>query len=122
MNVFITGDRMMAVVYPHMVVVEMLKAAHAGKQIMTGVNDGVEAIVRSYGETTGIPIAVVEQKPLATPENPGHWIDWDARHLGLPADTEVVSVHVDHHTCRVTMSALNVLPSDSVRLATTADL
>lgn len=119
---FITGDRMMTAVYPGLVMLEMLNASAHGQTIMTGINDGVEALVRAIGEKAGVPVQVVEQKPLDVPENPGHWIDWDARHLGLPSDCEVVSVHVDTHTCRVTMSALNVLPDERVRLVTLADL
>lgn len=119
---FITGDRMMAQVYPAMVMLEMLNAAAHGVAIMTGINDGVEALVRAVAEKAGISIEVVEQFPLKDEANPGHWIDWDARHLGLPETCEVVSIHVDTHTCRVTMSALNVLPDERVRLVTLADL
>lgn len=120
-SIFLTGDRMMALPYPGQVMLELLRAVNEGKQIMTGTNDGIEALTRAFCEQAGVPVIVVEQMPLQTPENPGHWIDWDKRHLSLPEDCEIVSIHVDHHTCRVTMSALNVR-GDDVRLVTLADM
>lgn len=127
-KIFITGDRMMTAVYPGQVMIEMLRARNEGKQIMTGVNTGgVEELVRMIGEQSGVDIQVIEQTYITTvpADAPlGQRVDWDARNLYLKEDLEieVLSIHVDHHTCRESMSALKVLPEERVRLLSTVDL
>lgn len=122
-KVFITGDRLMTPFYPGLVIMEMLKARDKGMTVVTGTNDGgVEQLARMIADSAGMTIEVIEQSALDVPDNPGNWIDWDARHLSLSEDTEVVAIHVDPMTAREIVSAVNVLPPERVRLVTMLDL
>ena len=122
-GIFRTGARRMTPVYPTVVMMLIVEAGRKGQRILTGTNDGgIEELVRLMSHEMGFPIEVVDQQLLDVPDNPGFWIDWDARHLALPDDVEFVSVHVDHQDCRETKSALAVLPEDRVRLVTELDM
>jgi hypothetical protein len=116
-RLLITGDRTLSPVYPTMVLVEMLRAVSNGQDIITGTNDGVEALVRSAGQEADVPVAVIEN-----PTTPEGWIDWDARHAGISEDTTVLVIHADVHESRVGKSVLNTVPEDRVKLVTLADL
>ena len=121
--VFIEGDRMMTPFYPGVVLTEMFKAHVAGKTIITGTEDGgIEQLVRHIAQEVGLEISVVESHALDVPENPGHWRDWDKRHLALDEHTEVLIIHVDHQDCRESKSALAVLPDERVRMWSPVDL
>lgn len=118
MAVFITGDRMESPFYPGFVVMEMLKAAVRGEQLMTGTNDtGVEAAVRRIAEDAGQPVLLVET-PFTGEGKP----DWDARHAGLAADVRVVVVHMDPMASHIGRSVLSHLPDDRVTLLSPAEM
>ncbi len=122
-GIFLTGDRMMTQLYPTVVLMLIAEAGRNGQRVLTGTNDGgIEQLVRHFANEAGFEIEVIEQSALDVPDNPGYWIDWDARHALLPDDVTLVSVHVDHQDCRETKSALAVLPDERVRLVTEVDM
>lgn len=109
-KIFITGDRTMAVVYPGQVAIELLRAVHAGKQIVTGDNVGVEEFVRILCEQADIPF-----ETLPTPTGDDGRPDWDARHAVV--DIETVVIHADPHASSITKSIFNTIPEKLVRLS-----
>lgn len=111
MKVFITGDRSMNEIYPAIVMVEMLKAAHAGSEIVTGDNLGIEILVRSFGELAGVPVEVICGS------------EWDTRHELLKSlEIGVVAIHGAPFESSVVRSLTSIMPDSELRIVTPADL
>lgn len=119
-RVFITGDRTGCLAYPALVAGQLLQAVAAGEQVVTGDNDGVEALVRGIAALGGVPVEVIE-----TPRDASGTADWDRRHRLVILDGEgparVVAIHVDPFTSKVVASALQQW-GDGLQLVTEADL
>ncbi len=118
-KVFITGDRQIAPIYVPLVYMEMLRTLGAGNTISTGTNGGVEMLVRTVAEQTGVTVEVVEQNTLDNGKP-----DWDTRHAALTADEdvlEVLAVHADPFASSVVKSVM-AHADDKMRLVGLADL
>lgn len=120
MRVFLTGDRQMSPIYPMQVVLEVVRALAAGNTIVTGINGGVEELVRSLADQiTEFNVEVVEQDTLDTGKP-----DFMARAAKVAAMddiAEIVVIHADPHLSNVAKSFL-AEAEGKTRLVTPADL
>lgn len=114
MNVFITGDRSESIVYPTLVMFEMLRAVGAaGATVFTGDSEtGVERFVREIAERCEVEVVVVNR-----------YTDIPEYHaLIAPMVDEVVAIHADPHSSSVIASLMATFGDDDLRIVTPADL
>lgn len=109
-RVLLTGDRSANIMMMGFVALEMLRACARGDDIVTGDNAGVESMVRSLAERTGVKVEVLEGgKP------------WDARHEamrdGHGVETVVV-IHGDPLSSSMYPSICETWGDDAVTLVT----
>lgn len=116
-RILFTGDRSFSPIYPGMVVMDLLRAVVAGDEILTGINDGVEQIVRDVAENVGLHVTVLPQGQL-----PNGKPDFDSRHKALPSDVHVRVYHVEPMASSVVASALTHVPDARVEILTPAEL
>jgi len=105
---FITGDRSASPFSMGLVALEMLRALGNGDQLMTGAENGIEAMVRHLAEEAEVDVIEVPTPPLEGDTR------WDERHATI-RDTGVkrfVVVHGDPLASHLVASLERVLDDD----------
>lgn len=121
-KIFITGDRQMSAVYPGLAAIEMLRAMHAGHEVVTGDNNGIEFFVRELAKGAGIELATVANPVTLTDEGKPNWDERVQDILQLEDLVEIVAIHTDPHSSSIIRSLVGRIGDETLRIVTPADL